>query len=115
MNNMNKCTTIKIDDDGNEVIKNKKQFFTLDSAIRHAKEINIKRDHTEKLVAYKCSYCHEYHIGRNGKRITPKEKEKYRKELGIELKIFGKIDPEFLKPGSKVRVVGWVDLKKIKY
>lgn len=94
MNNMNKCTTIKIDDDGNEVIKNKKQFFTLDSAIRHAKEMNIKSDHTEKLVAYKCTTCFRYHVGRNGNTIKDKERDKFKKDLDkpMRFKVLGKID-----------------------
>lgn len=91
---MNKCTTTKIDKEGNEVVKNKKQFVTLDSAIKHAKEMNIISTHTEKLVAYKCATCFRYHVGRNGNKIKDKERDKFKKDLEkpMRFKVLGKID-----------------------
>lgn len=91
---MYKCTTTKIDKEGNEVVKNKRQFVTLTSAIMHAKEMNCKKEHKEKVVSYKCTTCHRYHVGRNGSLITDKEREKFKKELEkpIRLKVLGKID-----------------------
>src|SRR6267142_291210 len=109
------CNTLSKTEDGKQEWKYKKTYKTLDEAIAAAKKHNAQDATIQKLVAYKCNYCHEYHIGRNGKMLTQKEKEKYKKELGIKLNVLGKINLDFLKPGSKVKVVGWVDLNKIKY
>ena len=109
------CNTKTQSEDGTTTWKYKKAFETLDEAIAEAKKQNASVKQDIKLVGYKCTYCHKYHIGRNGKRLTPKEKEKYRKELGIGIKILGKIDLDTLQPTSKVKVVGWIDLSKIKY
>jgi len=109
------CNTISQTDEGKQEWKYKKAYSTLDEAILAAKRKNAQELTIQKLVAYKCSYCYQYHIGRNGKMLTQKEKEKYKKELGIQLNVLGKISLDFLKPGSKVKVVGWVDLNKIKY
>lgn len=72
-----KCETIeKYDGKYKTVMKPKIQFNTLDSAIAHAKWINSKPETIHKLVAYKCNECHKYHVGRNGKELTDKEREK---------------------------------------
>lgn len=91
---MNKCTTTKIDKEGNEVVKNKLAFVTLDSAIKHAKEMNIKSTQIEKLVAYKCVTCFRYHVGRNGNIIKDKERDQFKKDLEkpMRFKVLGKID-----------------------
>jgi hypothetical protein len=109
------CNTKIISSDGTESWKYKAVFNTLDEAIAEAKKRNASIRQTIKLVGYKCTYCHKYHIGRNGKRLTEKEKEKYRKELGIGLKILGKINLEPNQSTSNLKVVGWIDLDKIKY
>jgi len=91
---MNKCTTTSIDENGNIVEKKKKPFFTLDSAIVHAKLMNVRQDRVEKVVAYKCDTCFRYHVGRNGNIIKDKEKFKIQKSLEKPkmFKILGKID-----------------------
>jgi hypothetical protein len=94
---MNKCTTkttVAVDENGNPKEKRKKAFFTLESAIVHAKEMNAREDRTEKVVAYKCSTCHRYHVGRNGNTIKDKEKDKIRKSLDKpkQFKVLGFID-----------------------
>lgn len=106
-------TLVKIDSDGRKEYKHKKAYNTLDEAITQAKKINAREDQVTKLVSYKCTYCHKYHIGRNGKTLTDKDREKYRKELGISIKILGKIDLDKDKKGFNV--LGWIDLNKIKY
>ena len=96
------CKTFKnINENGEKVSNDKKQFDTLEEAIAIAKIENAKPNHFLKVVAYKCKECHKYHIGRNGKEIKQKEKEKLVKELKIN-------EPRF-------RVVGWIDLNRIKY
>ena len=109
------CNTKSKSEDGTQEWKYKKAFKTLDEAIIAAKKQNAKETTIEKLVAYKCTYCYEYHIGRNGKRLTDKEKDKYRKDLGIGIKVLGKINLDLLQPKSPVKVVGWIDLNKIRY
>lgn len=99
---MFKCTTISttsVDENGNPKIKKKKAFFTLESAIQHAKQMNARDDRNEKVVAYKCKECHRYHVGRNGNKIKDKEKDKFKKSLEKPLRF---------------KVLGYVDLSKIK-
>jgi len=108
-------TLIRTDPDGKKHYKPKVPFNTLDEAIVAAKKANSREQTLTKLVSYKCNYCQKYHIGRNGKDLTDKEKAKYRKELNIAPKILGKINLDTLEPDYKLKVVGWVDLSKIKY
>jgi uncharacterized membrane protein len=49
----------------------KKKFTTLDGAIAEAKRINQKENQIHKVIAYKCSVCHKYHVGK-GKKILEK-------------------------------------------
>ena len=109
-----KCDTlVRTEADGKKVFKKKEPFNTLDEAILEAKRMNCKESTIHKLFAYKCTYCHKYHIGRNSKILSDKDREKYRKELGVSVKILGKIDLDKDKKGFKV--LGWIDLDKIKY
>lgn len=74
----NECQTFShIDKDGNKVFKPKKTYHTLDEAIEVCKKLNANSKQISKLVSYKCRTCFKYHIGRNGKTI----KEKYRNKL----------------------------------
>ena len=93
------CRTIdKIDPEtGKKTYKDKKVFDAHEDAIAACKKLNMKPNRTHKLVSYKCTKCHKYHIGRNGKKIT----EKYIRQNTIKasdttpkvgLKIIGKID-----------------------
>lgn len=108
-------TLIRTDPDGRKHYKSKKVYNTLDDAIAAAKKQNASDKQITKVVSYKCNYCQKYHIGRNGKNLTEKEKAKYKKETNSFPKILGKIDLDTLKPTSPIKVVGWVDLSKIKY
>lgn len=107
-------TLVKTDLDGRKVYKKKEPYNTLDEAILAAKKMNAKESTIHKLVGYKCNYCFKYHIGRNGKLLTDKDRKKYQTELGIGLKVLGKINLDLLQPNSKVKIVGWIDLSKIK-
>jgi len=49
----------------------KKKFMTLEDAIAEAKRLNLKDQQIHKVVAYKCSVCHKYHVGK-GKKILEK-------------------------------------------
>lgn len=108
-------TLIRTELDGRKIYKSKKAYLTLDLAIAEAKRLNTYDKQLTKLVAYKCTYCQKYHIGRNGKELTEKEKNKYKKELNIGTKILGKIDLSSLDKNPIVKVVGWVDLNQIRY
>jgi DNA-directed RNA polymerase subunit M/transcription elongation factor TFIIS len=50
---------------GERVKSDKKKYDTLDDAIVAAKDINKKGQNIHKAVAYKCSVCFKYHVGRN--------------------------------------------------
>ncbi len=89
------CYTIeKYTELGEPVYKPKVRFNTLDQAIAIAKIENSKSQHTEKVVAYKCKSCFFYHIGRNGKPLKDKERDKYKKEMDkpVRFKVVGRID-----------------------
>ena len=87
-------TLIRTDLDGTKHYKPKKAYDTLEEAIAVAKRVNIKEQQITKLVAYKCNNCCKYHIGRNGKELSKKEKVKYFKDVtnSISLKLVGKIE-----------------------
>jgi len=70
------CETIKYEN-GVAVTKPKRSYETLDGAISHAKEINSNSKIIHKVVAYKCKKCMKYHLGRNGKEVTDKERKKW--------------------------------------
>ena len=86
-------TLVKTELDGGKVYKPKIAYNTQAEAIQVAKHMNSKPKQIIKLVAYKCKSCHKYHIGRNGKVITPRDRTKF--EAAIvrkqDLKVVGKI------------------------
>lgn len=96
-------TLVRTDPDGRKHYKPKKSYDSLDAAIAEAKKLNARDHQITKLVGYKCTYCCKYHIGRNGKDLTEKEKAKYKKEMNVSLKILGKINLDTLKPESGVK------------
>jgi hypothetical protein len=107
------CTTIdKVIENGVTLTKPKKQFETLELAIAVAKIENAKDEHDLKVVAYKCNTCHKFHIGRNGKPLTEKERAKRKMELDTEVR---KKEYQKSHPYSRLKVVGYVDLDKIRY
>jgi hypothetical protein len=74
------CDTIlRYDENLKPVLKPKKKFNTLDDAIIEAKKVNSNDKIIHKLVAYKCTKCFKYHIGRNGKELKEKDILKYKK------------------------------------
>jgi len=95
--------------DGIKTIKKKVPYDTLEEAIAQCKFVNIQPKVTEKNVPYKCTVCHKYHVGRNGKPIT----EKYRNKLKDEAK-----DKSWQKKRDRLKnatfkIVGKIDLSKI--
>jgi hypothetical protein len=108
------CQTLEYYDFNKQpVFKPKRAFDTLEAAIAVAKIENSKDFHITKLVAYKCSKCFKFHVGRNGKPI----KEKYRNKLQKEIKL-NKEKPRhisFEEALQNVKVVGFIDLSKTKY
>ena len=92
-------TLIRIDPDGTKHYKPKKAYNTLDEAIKAAKVMNSQEKVLTKLVAYKCSTCFKYHIGRNGKDLSKKQKDKYFLEVikNTSFKVIGKIDLKNIK------------------
>lgn len=84
---MGKCTTTYTKENGEVVTKDKKKFITLEGAIQHCKVKNALPDRMRKIVAYKCPVCHQYHVGRNGHKLTTNYKNKLVKESQIIYKI----------------------------
>ncbi len=93
------CLTKYTDKDGIVKIIKKKQYLTLELAIAHCKVMNARDIRQYKIVSYKCKFCCKYHTGRNGKVISEKDKEKYKKEIDKpkQFKIIGKIDLTLIK------------------
>ena len=107
------CSTLETyTENGTKVTKPKKQFKTLDAAIAVAKIENARPERFNKVVAYKCKTCFMYHIGRNGKEISHKEKTKLMQEMKIETDIK---EAKERNRFNQIKVVGFIDLKKIKY
>ena len=76
------CQTLeRYDEQGNPVYKPKKAFITQDEAIEVAKFINSQDNVIHKVVPYKCNVCHKYHLGRNGKELKDKERQKHKKQI----------------------------------
>jgi hypothetical protein len=74
------CTTIeRYDTNGSPVLRAKRQFETLDEAIAAAKKVNSNDKIIHKVVAYKCTSCFKYHVGRNGKVLSEKDRDKCKK------------------------------------
>jgi len=65
---------------GRPVYKNKVKYSTHDKAVEACKRFNLREHQIKKLVTYKCRVCHKYHIGRNGKDIKNKYKNKIKRE-----------------------------------
>ena len=47
--------------------------------LEYAKKVNSLDHIIHKVVAYKCTKCYKYHIGRNGKELTDKDRNKFKK------------------------------------
>ena len=88
------CSTFShINKEGRKVYKPKLAFNTLDDAIAECKKLNARPKQITKLVSYKCKSCHKYHIGRNGKTLTDKYKDKLSNSVPKPtFKIIGKIN-----------------------
>lgn len=68
---------------GELVEKEKRSYETNDDAIIAARKMNIREKTIHKLVAYKCPVCGKFHIGRNGKPIRDKDRERYKKNYEL--------------------------------
>ena len=60
---------------GEELIP-KTSYETEKEALNIARNINILPQTIHKFVAYKCSKCGKWHVGRNRTTLTESEKEK---------------------------------------
>ena len=79
------CQKIERYEDGKPVYRQKKSYETQDNAIEFAKFINSQDHVINKVVPYLCKVCNKYHLGRNGKPLTNKEREKRKKQLKYNL------------------------------
>jgi hypothetical protein len=73
----------RYDENRNPVYVQKKAYNTQDEAIDVAKIINSQDHVIHKVVPYKCSVCHKYHLGRNGKELKDKERTKHKNQIKI--------------------------------
>lgn len=99
----NECQTIlRYGNDRLPIYTNKHKFESHDSAVQACKEQNSKPNQIHKLVTYKCRICHKFHIGRNGKMLDKKYKNKLKASLTPN-KVIGK---------PKFKLIGKIDLSK---
>jgi len=79
-----KCQTLeRYDEQGQPIYKPKKVYNTQDEAIDVAKFINSQDHVIHKVVPYHCKQCDKYHLGRNGKILKDKEREKHKKQIKL--------------------------------
>ena len=110
-------TLVRTEEDGTKVYKDKKKFESLDDAIEACKKVNAQPHRISKLVSYKCKCCHKYHIGRNGKTITKKYREKLvveqhvptSEEIQERRRMVRAVDIEH----ADFKIIGKIDLSKI--
>ena len=67
---------------GEELIP-KTSYETEKEALNIARNINILPQTIHKFVAYKCSKCGKWHVGRNRTTLTESEKEKILEKMKI--------------------------------
>jgi len=75
------CKRIERYEDGKPVYRAKKFYETQDEAIDVAKIINSQDHVIHKVVPYRCKFCNKYHLGRNGKILKDKERQKHKDQL----------------------------------
>ena len=113
----NGCKTLeRYEPDGTPVFKYKKKFDTLDEAIVECKKLNAMPHRINKVVSYKCSICHKFHIGRNGKEITKKLRTKLLKENPLskkELQELRRRNHKLAFELAEFKIVGKIDLSKV--
>ena len=66
-------------DDGKIVYVRKKAYDTDKEEIEAARKLNASQYQITKAVAYKCPKCFKWHIGRNGKLLSQKDKKHYKR------------------------------------
>lgn len=80
----NPCVKFAFYNGSEKVYKPKKRFETEAEAIENAKKMNKKYIDMDKLiyklVAYKCYKCGGWHIGRNNKPISEKNRLKIKNQ-----------------------------------
>jgi len=76
------CQTIeRYDEQRNPIYKPKKHWLTQDEAIDVAKFVNSQDHVIHKVVPYRCKICNKYHLGRNGKELKDKERQKHKIQI----------------------------------
>lgn len=88
------CQKVVITKKGEKILQNKKKYQSELAAKSACKNINLKPNVKEMCSAYYCSVCGQWHVGRNGRKMTDGAKQKL-------------IDNYF-----KIKVVGFIDLDK---
>lgn len=71
--------TTKILKDGILIDIPKRSYGTDKEAIKMARKLNLKGNQIHKAVAYKCSVCNKWHVGRRTTILTEKEIERFKK------------------------------------
>lgn len=79
---MSNAHTTKVMVNGLFIEKEKIGYETDKEAIEKARQMNLRPDTIRKVVAYKCSVCQKWHVGRTNKTLTEKDREHYRKVGG---------------------------------
>lgn len=71
--------TKKVMVDGIIIESPKKAYDTDKQAIAEARSLNLNEKQIHKVIAYKCSICHKWHIGKSNKVLTEKDVKRYKK------------------------------------
>jgi hypothetical protein len=66
---------------GVHIFKPKKAYETNEEAIAVAKIQNLYPNAIHKVVPYRCTVCLKFHLGRNGKLLTEKDKKRLERQL----------------------------------
>ena len=77
-------TFFYINPETKEVVYRPKAAYDTDKdAIRAAMVINVQDKNIHKRQAYKCSFCHKWHVGRGQTVLTPEDKLKLKVKHNI--------------------------------
>ncbi len=101
----NHCQKYILDKNGEPIsVADKMKYPTMGKAQLAADEQNLNLSRKEKIVPYRCVVCKNYHVGRNGEKLT---------QLDME-EIWKRTKPaEYRRP--EVKVVDKIDLSKVGY
>lgn len=104
------CEKFIKDKDGKISVVDKVKYATLEEAQEAADKQNILLTRTEKIYPYQCRVCKQFHVGRNGDRLTQDDVDEIWERIkpveyrAPELKVIGKVDIKEIEEREKKRI-----------